>query len=166
MANKNELKIISTLDYFLNEIILDMIEVTPDYPCYLFSLKKEDGEHFEDYELKTDFALPIPEPVPLVNELKHTTSLKEVAKIICELRYPKYSSSQIVLMVAIISNNCTPYKLAKLLGISKQAVSQFLKGEVALPQRRKEQIAQLFSFDVKEFDNTNRTKLIFNESDL
>lgn len=80
-------------------------------------------------------------------------SYDELVWILVYLNYSQYSLENKVIMYYMLINDVSSYKLAKLLNISKQAVSDFFNGKRDWPQARLEQIADIFKFDKLEYFN-------------
>lgn len=180
----------------LESIRLSMLEdlgvYSPLDACVVFFKKKDDGIHFQDYEMAQteepeidldwnddeqksiqDY-LELKEKGCIVpgltnaiypDESYEIMSLKEALTLVAMLEYLDYSSDVIITYVNMWIRDVTPYRLAQILGISKQSMSQFLNGIRPIPLDRKKQIAELLKFDIAEYD-IELTEYKFDDTDV
>lgn len=182
----------SYLDYIKKEILEDILLFSPSYASILFYNEKEDGLHFASYEI-ADAEEPTLEAtsdsvdrlifehyekakeegrlVPgLSNEIFEGESykimpLKDLLKTILKIQNPNFSNESITIIAYQMINLTSSYKLAKIIGISKQAMSQFLLGQRPLPERIKKEISIVLKIDCREFTEEIE-QFLFDESDL
>lgn len=182
----------SYLDYIKKEILEDILLFSPSYASILFYNEKEDGPHFTSYET-ADPEEPTLEAtsdsvdrlifdhyekakeegrlVPgLSNEIFEGESykimpLKDLLKIILKIQNPNLSNESITILAYQMINLTSSYKLAQIIGISKQAMSQFLLGQRPLPERIKKEIAIVLKIDCREFSE-DIEQFLFDEDDL
>ena len=182
----------SYLDYIKKEILEDILLFTPSYDSVLFYNEKEDGPHFASYET-ADAEEPALEPssdlvdkviyehyqkakkenrlVPgLSNEIFEGESykiipLKDLLKIILKIQNPSLSNEAITVLAYQMINLTTSYKLAQSIGITKQAMSQFINGYRPFPEKVKKDIADLLKIDYSEFSE-DIEQFLFDENDL
>lgn len=185
-------KVINFLEYQKKEILEDIALFSPLTACILFYQEKEDGLHYIDYEVanteepkldifpnQLDYEVVegfkkakeegrlVPEFTNEIydDELYKVISLKDLLKIILKIQNPNLSNDSIVIQSYLLINQMSSYKLAKEVGISKQAMSQFLLGQRPFPDRVKKDIAVLLKIDYDEFSE-EIDHFLFDESDL
>lgn len=81
----------------------------------------------------------------------HVCSYPDLVWILICLLHSEASIEVKVIYYYLALRGCSSYRLALSLGISKQALSQFLNGVRKLNQNRLEQIAKVLDFSVEEY---------------
>lgn len=185
-------KVFNFLEYQIKEILEDILLFSPFTACILFYQEKVDGLHYVDYEVanteepkldifpdKLDFEIvegfkKAKEEGRLVpdftNEIYEGESykiipLKDLLKIILKIQNTNLSNDSIVIQSYQLINQISSYKLAQIVGISKQAMSQFLLDQRPFPERIKKKIATFLKFDSSEFLE-EIDHFLFDETDL
>lgn len=185
-------KVFNFLEYQIKEILEDILLFSPFTACILFYQEKVDGLHYVDYEVANkeepkldifpdmlDFEIvegfkKAKEEGRLVpnftNEIYEGESykiipLKDLLKIILKIQNTNLANDSITVLAYQMINQTTSYKLAKMVGISRQAMSQFLLGQRPLPERIKKEIAIVLKIDYSEFSEEIE-QFLFDEDDL
>lgn len=167
------------LDKIRLEMLEDLLFYGPNYETIVFYIDRDGVKCFYDYEVAdTDEptlpfdadeldikiyntyqkakaeGLIVPGYTNIYNsgESFEFMPLKEAIKLIASLEYPTYSKDVITIYTNLWIHDITPYRLSQLLGVSKQFISQVLNGSKTLTIERKQQIAEVLKFDIKEFE--------------
>ena len=182
----------SYLDYIKKEILEDILLFSPSYASILFYNEKEDGLHFASYET-ADPEEPTLEAtsdsvdrlifehyekakeegrlVPgLSNEIFEGESykimpLKDLLKVILKIQNPNLSNESITILAYQMINLTSSYKLAQMVGITRQAMSRFINGYRPFPDKVKKDIADLLKIEYSEFSEEIE-QFLFDEDDL
>lgn len=133
---------IKKLELLLESILYEYF-LRPNTSFYILYEIKDDRKVYIDYRTNVDSSIDN-------FQYKKVTCLQFIWILICLINKEKSLETKVVIYHMCL-NKITAYKLAQLLNISKQMISQCLNGSRKFSQTRLEEIAVILNFSLDEY---------------